>query len=88
VAVLKYRLYDLDRVISRVVSYTVITALLGGVYVGLIVLATRVLPILPVKGAVGVVSEAFQPTAVSMWLTPGPGTEPPAGPAAPGGARS
>jgi hypothetical protein len=44
VAVLKYRLYELDRIISRVVSYTLITALLGGVYVGLIVLATRVLP--------------------------------------------
>jgi hypothetical protein len=44
VAVLKYRLYELDRIISRVVSYTLITALLGGVYVGLIAAATRVLP--------------------------------------------
>jgi hypothetical protein len=44
VAVLKYRLYDINRVISRVVSYTLITALLGGVYTGLILLATRVLP--------------------------------------------
>jgi len=145
VAVLKYRLYDLDRVISRVVSYTVITALLGGVFAGLILLATRVLS---VKGAVsvavvtlitaalfnplrrrvqrvvdrrfnrsrynaeavvaafssrlrhtvdldavrndlvGVVSEAFQPTAVSMWFAPGPGTNPPAGPATVGGVRS
>ena len=145
VAVLKYRLYDLDRVISRVVSYTLITALLGGVYAGLILLATRVLS---VKGAVsvavvtlitaalfnplrrrvqrvvdrrfnrsrydaeavvaafsgrlrhtvdldavrndlvGVVSEAFQPTAVSMWFAPGPGTDPPAGPAAVSGATS
>jgi hypothetical protein len=31
VAVLKYRLYDLNRVISRVVSYALITALLAGV---------------------------------------------------------
>jgi hypothetical protein len=44
VAVLKYRLYDINRIISRVVSYTLITALLGGVYAGLILLATRVLP--------------------------------------------
>jgi hypothetical protein len=44
VAVLKYRLYELNRVISRVVSYALITALLGGVYIGLILLATRVLP--------------------------------------------
>jgi hypothetical protein len=139
VAVLKYRLYDLDRIIGRVVSYALITALLGGVFAGLILLATRVLQ---VKGAVsvavvtlitaalfnplrrrvqravdrrfnrsrydadavvaafsgrlrhtvdldavrndlvGVVSEAFQPTAVSMWFAPGPWTDPPAGPAA------
>ncbi len=50
-AVLKYRLYELNRVISRVVSYTLITALLGGVFAGLILLATRVLP---VKGSVAV----------------------------------
>jgi formate-dependent nitrite reductase membrane component NrfD len=44
VAVLKYRLYELDRIISRVVSYTVITALLVGVYTGLVLLATHGLP--------------------------------------------
>ena len=51
VAVLKYRLYAIDRIISRVVSYTLITVLLGGVFTGLILLATRVLPI---KGPVAV----------------------------------
>ena len=51
VAVLKYRLYELNRVISRVVSYTVITALLAGVFAGVVLLATRVLP---VKGSVAV----------------------------------
>ena len=45
VAVLKYRLYELDRIISRVVSYTVITALLAAIFAGLVLLATRVLPI-------------------------------------------
>jgi hypothetical protein len=44
VAVLKYRLYELNRVISRVVAYTLITALLAGVFFGLVLLATRVLP--------------------------------------------
>lgn len=34
VAVLKYRLYELNRVISRVVSYALITALLAGVFFG------------------------------------------------------
>jgi hypothetical protein len=51
VAVFKYRLYELNRVISRVVSYTLITALLAGVFAGLVLLATRVLP---VKGSVAV----------------------------------
>jgi hypothetical protein len=51
VAVLKYKLYELNRIISRVISYTLITALLGGVFAGLILLATRVLPI---KGSVAV----------------------------------
>jgi hypothetical protein len=51
VAVLKYRLYELDRIISRVVSYALITALLVGVYTGLVLLATHALPI---RSAVGV----------------------------------
>jgi hypothetical protein len=51
VAVLKYRLYELNRVISRVVSYAVITALLAGVFAGLVLLATRVLPL---RGSVAV----------------------------------
>jgi hypothetical protein len=44
VAVLKYRLYELDRIISRVVSYALITGLLVGVYTGLILLTSHVLP--------------------------------------------
>src|SRR4029077_5384954 len=51
VAVLKYRLYELDRIISRVVSYTVITAVLVGFYTGMVLLTTHVLPF---KSAVAV----------------------------------
>jgi hypothetical protein len=43
VAILKYRLYDIDRVISRTLSYAVVTGLLLGVYVGIVVLTTDVL---------------------------------------------
>ncbi|HEY6276815.1 MAG TPA: hypothetical protein VIX86_10835 [Streptosporangiaceae bacterium] len=45
VAVLKYRLYTIDRIISRVISYAVITAALAGVFAGLVVFATGVLPV-------------------------------------------
>jgi hypothetical protein len=44
VAVLKYRLYDIDRLISRTLAYAIVTGLLVGVYAGLVLLATRVLP--------------------------------------------
>ena len=43
-AILKYHLYDIDRLISRTVSYTVVTGLLIGVYAGMVTFATRVLP--------------------------------------------
>jgi hypothetical protein len=64
VAVLKYRLYELNRVISRVVSYTLITALLGGVFTGMILLATRVLPFrgsVAVAAATLVIAALFNP---------------------------
>jgi hypothetical protein len=41
--ILRYRLYDVDRLISRTLSYTVVTGLLVGVYVGIVVLTTDVL---------------------------------------------
>jgi hypothetical protein len=44
VAIVRYRLYDIDRLISRTVAYATVTGLLIGVYVGLVTLATRVLP--------------------------------------------
>jgi hypothetical protein len=43
VAILKYRLYDIDRVLSRTLAYTIVTGLLIGVYAGLVLLAQQVL---------------------------------------------
>ena len=43
IAVLRYRLYDIDRIISRTVAYAIVTGLLVGVYAGLVLLATRLL---------------------------------------------
>jgi dolichyl-phosphate-mannose--protein O-mannosyl transferase len=42
VAVLKYRLYDIDRVISRTLAYAIVTGVLAGIYAGLVLLATQV----------------------------------------------
>jgi len=43
VAIFKYRLFDIDRIISRTLAYTIVTGLLVGVYAGLVLLATHIL---------------------------------------------
>ena len=45
VAILKYRLYDIDRIISRTLAYAIVTGLLVGVYAGLVLLVTHVLTV-------------------------------------------
>jgi hypothetical protein len=64
VAVLKYRLYEIDRLISRTVSYAIVTGLLIGVYAGLVLLTTRELPLhapVAVAGSTLVVAALFGP---------------------------
>ena len=45
VGILKYRLYDIDRIISRTLAYAIVTGLLVGVYAGLVLLVTHVLTV-------------------------------------------
>ena len=61
VAVLKYRLYAIDRIISRTVSYAVVTGLVVGVYLGCVALLTDVLPF---RGSVGVAVAVLVAAAV------------------------
>jgi hypothetical protein len=64
VAVLKYRLYDIDRIISRTLAYAIVTGLLAGVYAGLVLLATRVLSLhapVAVAGATLAAAALFNP---------------------------
>jgi hypothetical protein len=42
IGILKYRLYDIDRIISRTLAYAIVTGLLVGVYAGLVLLTTQV----------------------------------------------
>jgi hypothetical protein len=64
-AILRYRLYDLDRIISRTVAYGLLTLLLGGGYAAVVLglgqLLGRRSPSLVVAGATLAVAAVFQP---------------------------
>ncbi|MDQ6649753.1 MAG: hypothetical protein M3Z02_06515 [Actinomycetota bacterium] len=64
VAVLRYRLYDIDRLISRTVSYALVTGLLVAVYISLVTVVTRLVPssnAVAVAGSTLAVAALFQP---------------------------
>jgi hypothetical protein len=63
-AILRYRLYDLDRIISRTLAYGLLTVLLGGGYAGVVLGLGQLLgrdPSLSVAVATLAVAAAFQP---------------------------
>ena len=63
-AILRYRLYDLDRIISRTLAYAVLTLLLGLGYAGVVLGLGRLLPqgsSLVVAAATLAVAAVFQP---------------------------
>jgi hypothetical protein len=43
-SILRYKLYEIDRIISRTLSYSLVVAVLGLVYAAMVTLATSVLP--------------------------------------------
>jgi hypothetical protein len=45
IGITRYRLYEVDRLISRTLSYAILTALLVGIFVGIVVLTSTVLPL-------------------------------------------
>jgi len=64
VGILKYHLYDIDRIVSRTLAYVIVTGLLVGVYAGVVLLATRVLPLsspVAVAGATLAAAALFSP---------------------------
>jgi hypothetical protein len=63
-AILRYRLYDLDRIISRTLAYGLLTVLLGGAYAGVVLGLGQLLGrdrSLVVAGATLALAAAFQP---------------------------
>ncbi len=64
IGIVKYRLYDIEKIISRTLSYAVVTGVLVGVYAGLVLLAGLVVPSsspAAVAGATLVVAALFRP---------------------------
>jgi hypothetical protein len=64
VAILRYRLFDIDRIISRTLGYAIVTGLLVGVYAGIVLLATREVSInepVAVAGSTLAVAALFNP---------------------------
>ena len=68
ISVLRYRLYDIDQIINRTLVYGLLTALLGGVYAGTVLVLGQVfggigaqLPSWAVAGTTLAVAALFQP---------------------------
>ena len=64
VAIMKYRLFEIDRIISRTLAYAIVTGLLIGVYAGIVLLATRV------AGVTGSVAVAGSTLAAAALFHP------------------
>jgi hypothetical protein len=61
VGILRYHLYEIDRIVSRTLSYAILTALLVGAFVGLVALTTHVLPF---SSSVGVAASTLAAAAL------------------------
>jgi hypothetical protein len=56
IAVLRYRLYEIDRIVSRTIAYTIVTGILGATYGGIVLL---------LQGPLGSVTGGESPLAVA-----------------------
>ena len=63
-AILRYRLYEIDRIISRAISYTLLVGLLAGLYAGAVFAITQLVPAsgdVAVAGSTLAVAAVFNP---------------------------
>lgn len=73
VSVMRYRLYEIDRIVSRTVTYLLVVGLLGVVFVGLVTLVSSILPAesdLAVAASTLAVAALFNPVRrrVQIWI--------------------
>lgn len=73
VSILRYRLYEIDRIISRTITYAVLAALLGGLYAGAVFAMTRFVPVtgdLAVAGSTLAVAALFNTLRrrIQQWV--------------------
>ena len=73
VAILRYRLYSIDRIISRTVSYGLLTAALLSVYLGTVFILSAILPDqgdLAVAGSTLLAAALFNPVRIRVqrWV--------------------
>ena len=72
-SVLRYRLYEIDRIVSRTVTYLLVVGLLGSVFFGVVTLITSFLPAesdLAVAASTLAVAALFNPVRrrVQVWI--------------------
>jgi hypothetical protein len=71
IAILRYRLYDIDRVVSRTIGYATITGILGATFVGIVlVIQALVDPLLPQVAAAGTPAVAASTLAAAALFQP------------------
>jgi hypothetical protein len=64
IAILRYRLYDIDRLLNRTLVYAALTALLGVVYAGAVLVLGQLF------GRVGAEPPSWAVAVATLWLRP------------------
>jgi hypothetical protein len=71
IAILRYRLYDIDRVVSRTIGYAIISGILGVTFVGVVLLVQALVgPLLPQVAASGTPAIAASTLAAAALFQP------------------